>query len=97
MTRDEVKAILARITGETSDEAILSDVETILNGWDNDSANQLAEANARIAALESELNAEKERFKNRFWNGDGGQAMDRSRDYGNMEKEDIIEEFFKGV
>lgn len=85
-----MKSILMEIVGDNTDEAVLTNVEKIMNGWNDDNS-------ARVSDLEKELAAEKERFKNRFWNGDGGQAQDGARDYGNASKEDIIEEFFKGV
>lgn len=90
MTRDEMKTILMEIVGDNTDESVLNNVEKIMNGWNDDNT-------SRIAELENELAAEKERFKNRFWNGDGGQSQDGAKDYGNMDKEDIIVEFFKGV
>lgn len=85
-----MKAILMEIVGDNTDEAVLTNVEKIMNGWNDDNS-------GRVSELEKELAAEKERFKNRFWNGDGGQSQDGARDFGNMNKEDIISEFFKGV
>lgn len=91
MTIDELKNLLKKIAGDnTSDEAMNAITNLV------DEYGTLTERAARVEQLENDLQAEKDRFKNRFWGGietnDGKPSG--GADYGNL---DIIGEFFKEV
>lgn len=94
MTREELKAALGKLTGESTEPEIISQVDAILEGYTTDEV---------VSALQAELDAERKRFKDRFWGGKEkepeGSAGNHipAVDHGNETSDKIIEEFFKEV
>lgn len=94
MTKEELKAALGKLTGESTEPEIISQVDAILEGYTTDED---------VSALQAELDAERKRFKDRFWGGKEKEE-EGSRgnhipavDHGEKSSDEIIEEFFKGV
>lgn len=91
MTIDELKNLLKTIAGDNTSDDAMTAITNLIDDYDKLSAQA-----ARVEQLENDLQAEKERFKNRFWGGietnDGKPSG--AADYGDI---DIIGEFFKEV
>lgn len=91
MTIDELKTLLKTIAGDNTSDDAMTAITNLIDDYDKLSAQA-----ARVGQLEKDLQAEKERFKNRFWGGietnDGKPSG--GADYGDL---DIIGEFFKEV
>lgn len=94
MTKDELKAALGKLVGESTDPEIIAQVDSIMEGYATDDV---------LNGLQTELEAERKRFKERFW---GGRECEEEGsngnhvpavDYGTRTSEEIIDEFFKGV
>ena len=91
MTIDELKTLLKVIAGDNTSDEAMSSITKMVEDY-----GALTERAGRVEQLEKDLQAEKDRFKNRFWGGietnDGKPSG--GTDYGNL---DIIGEFFKEV
>lgn len=79
MTRDELKAELRALTGESVEADVVERVDRIINGWPEPT--DTVDFEQRITALTEErdaarrdLEAEKERFRKRFWEGEDDNA-----------------------
>lgn len=94
MTKDELKAALGRLVGESTDPDIIAQVDRIMEGYATDDV---------LNALQAELDAERKRFKERFWGGAEKEEEGSNGnhvpavDHGTRTSDDIINEFFKGV
>lgn len=94
MTKDELKAALGKLVGESTDPEIIAQVDSIMEGYATDDV---------LNELQAELDAERKRFKERFWGGreseeEGSNGNhDPAVDHGTRTSDEIIDEFFKGV
>lgn len=94
MTKDELKAALGKLVGESTDPEIIAQVDSIMEGYASDDV---------LNGLQAELDAERKRFKERFWGGRESEEEGSNGnhvpavDYGTRKSEEIIDEFFKGV
>lgn len=94
MTKDELKAALGKLVGESTDPEIIAQVDTIMEGYATDDM---------LSGLQAELDAERKRFKERFWGGRESEEEGSNGnhvpavDYGTRTSDEIIDEFFKGV
>lgn len=94
MTKDELKAALGKLVGESTDPDIIAQVDRIMEGYATDDV---------LNALQTELEAERKRFKERFWGGREKEEEGSNGnhvpavDHGARTSDDIINEFFKGV
>lgn len=94
MTKDELKAALGKLAGESTDPEIIAQVDSIMEGYVTDDV---------LNGLQAELDAERKRFKERFWGGresaeegsNGNHVL--AVDHGTRTSDEIIDEFFKGV
>lgn len=94
MTKDELKAALGKLVGESTDPEIIAQIDAIMEGYTTDEV---------VSGLQAELDAERKRFKDRFWGGkekeeegSGGKFVPAA-DHGEKTSDEIINEFFKGV
>lgn len=91
MTIDELKSQLKVLAGDNTSDEAMNAITNLVEDY-----GALAERAGRVEQLEKDLQAEKDRFKNRFWGGietnDGKPSG--GTDYGDL---DIIGEFFKEV
>lgn len=91
MTIDELKNLLKVIAGDNTSEEVMNAITNLVEDY-----GALAERAGQVEQLKKDLQAEKDRFKNRFWGGietnDGKPGG--GTDYGNL---DVIGEFFKEV
>lgn len=94
MTKDELKAALRKLVGESTDPEIIAQVDAIMEGYTTDEV---------VNGLQAELDAERKRFKDRFWGGkekeEEGSAGNfvAAADHSKKSSDEIINEFFKGV
>lgn len=90
MTREELKEKLRILTNEATDDATVSIVDEILNGYKDGNSDE-------VAQLRNELASERERFKARFWGGKekSGHAIDHGN--GDYVSDKDVSEFFEGV
>lgn len=94
MTKDELKAALGKLVGESTDPEIIAQVDSIMEGYVTDDV---------LNGLQAELDAERERFKKRFWGGRESEEEGSNGnhvpavDHGTRTSDEIIDEFFKGV
>lgn len=94
MTKDELKAALGKLVGESTDPEIIAQVDSIMEGYATDDM---------LNGLQAELDAERKRFKERFWGGRETEEEGSNGnyvpavDYGTRTSDEIINEFFKGV
>ena len=92
MTKDELKEELRALTGESIEEDVVSRVDRIISSWPEPS--DTVDFEQRITALTEErdglrrdLDAERERFKKRFWSGEddnAGEGADRGPNMQNI-------------
>lgn len=94
MTKDELKAALGKLAGESTDPEIIAQVDSIMEGYVTDDV---------LNGLQAELDAERKRFKERFWGGRESKEEGSNGnhvpavDHGTRTSDEIIDEFFKGV
>lgn len=94
MTKDELKAALGKLVGESTDPDIIAQVDSIMEGYATDDV---------LNGLQAELDAERKRFKERFWGGAEKEEEGSNGnhipavDHGTRTSDEIIDEFFKGV
>lgn len=92
MTKDELKAALAKLTNESTEPEVVAQVDAILEGYTADEV---------VKGLEAQLEVEKERFKKRFWGGEekkeqgDHEGFNPARDYG--DSDELFNKFFGGV
>lgn len=96
MTREELKEKLRLLTNEATDDTTVSIVDEILGGYNDGNTDE-------VAQLRSELEAERERFKARFWGGkekaDGAHTDHGAIDHGHVDyvSDKDVSDFFEGV
>lgn len=81
MTREELREELRVLTNDSIDEEVITRVDRIMNEWPEPS--DTVDFEQRVTALTEErdglrreLDAERERFRKRFWNGEDDQARE---------------------
>lgn len=95
MTKEELKSHLQKLAGDRTDDETITTVETIMTAFRPDEVDE----------LNRQLEAERERFRKRFWGGEeerpeGSSGNHRpARDYGETKRNasELYEDFFKGI
>lgn len=96
MTREELKEKLRLLTNEATDDTTVSLVDEIIHGYSEGNSDE-------VTQLRNELEAERERFKARFWGGKE-KADDARTDHGAIDhghagyvSDKDVSDFFEGV